>query len=278
MPKNLTTFAVMKLVFFISLLILISCTKDKVSADIIKDYIHVSHTRLNDNSDINPISKSINYLNYDLTLLGGDLAFETSVDNATMDLIENTFQISSNKTLWSLGNHDYTDTSLIRNYTNRRPFYSFFHNDITFLVLDTQQDNCSIINEQLELFNNVTDTISSSSHLVILTHKLIWMVDHPVLHSQIPNVSNGQLDSFSYSLYPNNFYSTIYPRLKEVRSKNIEVVCLAGDLGLFNNRFEYKTTDGITYLASGLEAGSSNERYLVLHHNISKRELSWEYQ
>ncbi|MCH2230865.1 MAG: metallophosphoesterase [Crocinitomicaceae bacterium] len=268
----------MKLLLFISILALTSCAKDKVPEDIIKDYIHISHTRMNNNSDINSISKNINYLNYDLTLLGGDLAFETSADNTIMELIESTFRISSPKTLWSLGNHDYTDTSLIKDYTNRKPFYSFFHNDITFLVLDTQQDNCSIIDEQLELFNNVVDTISNSSHLILLTHKLLWMVDHPILHDQIPHVSNGHLEPYSHSLFPNNFYTTIYPRLKELRSRNIEVLCLAGDLGLFTNKFEYKTADGIIYLASGLESGTINEKYLILHHNISQRELSWEYK
>ena len=266
----------MRFLFPFLLIVFTSCTKDKVP-DIKEQIVHVSHSRLNDNSEINAIAVNIDYSQYAITLLGGDLSYLSSNDSQIMNYLDATFNLSSQNTLWSLGNHDYPDTSLIREYTNKDNFYSYHKNGITYLVLDTQMDTCKILNSQLELFQAVTDTISESSHLVILTHKLIWMVNHPTLHNKIPSVSNGHYESFSYSLHDNNFYQDIYPNLVTVRNRGIEVICLAGDIGLFTNEFEFVTAEDINFIASGLNDASSSDRYLTLEHNITKRTLSWQY-
>lgn len=258
-------------------LILVSCTKDKVP-DLIEEIVYVSHSRLNDNTEINAKASSIDYSQFGLTILGGDMLYLSSYDSQAMDFLDATFDLSANKTLWSLGNHDYSDTSLVRSYTHRNNFYSYHQNGITYIVLDTQMDTCNIVNNQLELVKSVTDTISNSSHLILLTHKLIWMVNHPTLHDKIPFTSNGHYEPYSYSLHDNNFYEDIYPKLVSVRNRGIEVICLAGDLGLFTNEFEYTTEDDIYYLASGLNDASYSDRYLILDHNITQRTLSWSYK
>lgn len=277
MPYFLHTFTPMRFVIPILFFVLVSCTKDKVP-DLTEQIVHISHSRLNDNSEINAKALNIDYSLFDVTILGGDMSYLSSFDTQIMDFLDGTFNLSSENTLWSLGNHDYSDTSLIRQYTKRDNFYSYHKNGITYLVLDTQMDTCNIVNGQLDLFKSVTDTISESSHLVVLTHKLIWMVNHPVLHDQIPFVSNGHYEPYSYSLHDNNFYQDIYPRLITVRNRGIEVICLAGDLGLFTNEFEYLTDDNIQFLASGLNDASSSDRYLILDHNITQRLLTWKYK
>ena len=73
-----------------------------------------------------------------MLLLGGDLSYYTSEDDLTMDRVNQFFNIGSHNTLWSLGNHDYTDLSRVELYTNRPSHYSYFNNGISFLVLDTQ--------------------------------------------------------------------------------------------------------------------------------------------
>jgi hypothetical protein len=270
-------FYLMRIILPIFCLILVSCSKDKVP-DILENIVHVSHSRLTDNSEINAKATSIDYSKFDLTILGGDMAYLSSYDIQTMSFLDNIFDLSANTTLWTLGNHDYSDTSLVRDYTDRNNFYSYHQNGITYLVLDTQMDTCNIVNAQLELVQSVTDTISASSHLMVLTHKLIWMVNHPTLHDQIPFISNGHYEPYSYSLHDNNFYQDIYPKLIDVRNRGIEVICLAGDLGLFANEFEFTTQDDIHYIASGLNDASTSDRYLILEHNITQRTLSWHYK
>ena len=270
----------MKFIIVLLIFTTFSCAKDKIDTsppDIIKKYIHISHTKLVDNSAIHPKSLNIDYTNFDITMLGGDIAHLSSHDNQTMDLINSIFDIKANTTFWSLGNHDYSNPLLIQSYTDRPTHYTHHKNGITFLILDTQKDSCRIRNEQLQLVKNVTDTISKSAYLIVLAHKLIWMPNHPILQDRIPIVSNGQFGDFHYSLYYNNFYEDIYPRLVSASDKGVKILCIGGDIGKYTNEFEYTTSDGIQYLASGLNYQSSNDQYLIFDHNLTKRVLTWKY-
>ncbi|MFT4533220.1 MAG: hypothetical protein ACJA1A_001735 [Saprospiraceae bacterium] len=270
----------MKFIIAILLVTTLSCTKDKIEIsppDEFKKYIHISHTRLVDNSAIHPKSTKIDYSSFDITMLGGDIAHLSSHDDQTLELIDSIFDIKANTTFWSLGNHDYSKPALIESYTNRPSYYTHHQNGITFVILDTQKDSCHIFNEQFQLVKDITDTISKSTHLLFLTHKLIWMPDHPILQEQVPKISNGQFGEFHYSLYYNNFYKDIYPRLVSTSDKGIKVVCLAGDIGKHANEFEYTTSDGIQYLASGLDYQSSDDQYLIFDHNLTKGTLTWKY-
>ncbi len=271
----------MKITFAFLLLTILSCTKvDPVvnTSNEIRKYIHISHTAMEDNSMIHPKSVNIDYTDFDITLLGGDLAHLSSHNNQSMDLINSIFDIGSESTHWSLGNHDYSNPALIESYTKRPSYYTHHENGITFVILDTQKDSCRIRDDQLIMVENVIDTISNSSHLIVLTHKLIWMPSHPILDDQITSVSNGQFGDFHYSLYENNFYMDVYPKLVSASNKGIEVICVAGDIGKHTNEFDFKTEEGIQYLASGLNYLSSDDQYLIFDHNITTGILTWEFQ
>ena len=56
----------------------------------------------------------IDFNRFDMLWLGGDLAPSTSSSNMTMEMINNIYNIEDRNTLWSLGNHDYTDIERIR--------------------------------------------------------------------------------------------------------------------------------------------------------------------
>ena len=99
--------------------------------------------------------------------LGGDLALSTSSSNMTMDMINNIYNIEDRNTLWSLGNHDYSDIERIENYTKRPPYYASYQNRITFIVLDTQDSLSNIVNHQKDFLFEVLDTIQQSKHLII---------------------------------------------------------------------------------------------------------------
>lgn len=223
------------------------------------------------------VTENLDYSLYDMLWLGGDLALATSADDLTMQHVDSIFELGTETTLWALGNHDYTDLDRVQGFTGRPPYYAYHRNNITFLVLDTQDSLSNITGQQKELFFKVADTIAESSHLILLHHKLIWMYNDPYLHSQMSYIPNGGYGDCFYCINPNNFYSEIYPELLEVEAKGVEVICIAGDIGFRRNEFEYLTPEGIQYLASGIEAGASNNQALLLNHDPGGGLLSWEF-
>jgi len=257
---------------------ILSCKKSKTLVPEIKQYLHISHTRTNTNAPLDEVAEKINYSSFDLLFLGGDLAYSTSEDEATISFVDSVFDLGNENTLWSLGNHDYPNLERIQNHTNRAPYYAYYKNGITILVLDTQDSLSNIVGQQKMFFNAVVDTIQCSSHLIVLHHKLIWMYGDSYLESIVPQTSNAEIGSCFYCLNPNNFYTDIYPKLLNLKQRGIEVVCIGGDIGFNAKSFEYKTEEGITFLASGISSGSTLNKALLFTHNLYKRELTWEFK
>lgn len=243
-----------------------------------KNYLHLSHTRTNSNPNMDSVVENTDFSKFDMLWLGGDLSQSTSSDDNTMSHVNSTFDIENSNTLWALGNHDYSDLNKIQDYTGRPPFYSFHKNGITYIVIDTQDSLSNIIGSQKDFFEEITDTIKESSHLIILHHKLIWMYGNNDLEHQIDSISNGKFGNCFYCINPNNFYTHIYPKLIEVKQKGVEVICIAGDIGIKVNEFEHLTQDGIYFLASGINTGVSNNKALLFFHDIKNKSLRWEYK
>lgn len=273
-----------RLKIFIILLVVLSlssCIKDPIEPTPIlpasAKYIHISHTRTDSNPNLDSIVERIDYSNFDMLWLGGDLAQLSSQDDETMLHIDSIFDVGNENTLWALGNHDYTDLERIQEFTNRPPYYASHKNGITFIIFDTQDSLSSVVGYQKELFESVVDSINFSTHLIIIHHKLIWMYDNTYLEPLIPSVSNAELGDCFYCINPNNFYSHIYPDLLEVEQKGIEVICIGGDIGFNAKEFEYLTQEGIQFLASGVSSGSDDNKALVFQHDITNKLLTWEF-
>ncbi|MBT3207440.1 MAG: hypothetical protein HN704_10725 [Bacteroidetes bacterium] len=282
MIGNSTNKTVLKIVIFITIIsFLDSCTsqigKKSEIQEVVK-YIHISHTRTDSNPNIDKQVEQICFSNFDMRWLGGDMAYLSSDDTETMNRLDSVFDLSSLNTLWALGNHDYTDLQLIEFYTNRNKFYSYFKNGISFLIIDTQDSLSNICGSQKSMFDNLLDTIQKSTHLIILHHKLIWMYDNPLLEPKIGSVSNGNFGDCFYCVNPNNFYIDIYPKLKEIKQRGIEVICIAGDIGFKAKEFEYLTPEGIFFLASGIKFNSENNKAIIFEHDIKYGILSWEFK
>ena len=256
---------------------ILSCEKNFPSSAF-KTYLHIAHTRTNANPNMDSLVEKINYQKYDILMLGGDLAHQTSKDDETMSHVDSIFYLSDQNTLWALGNHDYSDLDRLKKYTKRDAFYNYHKNGITFIVLDTQDSLSNIIGDQKAFFKNTIDTIEASSHVIILHHKLIWMNDSSELQSQIPTVSNGHFGDCFYCINPNNFYTEIYPGLVQLKQKGIEVLCIGGDIGKSTDKFEHLTKEGIYFLASGIATDSTNNKALIFKHDIDNQQLEWEYQ
>jgi len=262
-------------------LLLLSCRKDQALEPLLtyetKNYIHLSHTRTNTNPSMDSVVEKIDFSKFDMLWLGGDLAHLTSADDNTMIHIDSIFNVGNTNTLWALGNHDYSDLNRVEQFTNRPPYYSFNQNEITLIVLDTQDSLSNIVGAQKDFLIGVLDTIQESTHLIIQHHKLIWMYDNSYLEPQISSISNARLGSCFHCINPNNFNSEIYPKLVEIKQKGIEVICIGGDLGFKTNEFEYITPEGINFLASGVNAGDVGNKVILFSHDLTNKSIKWEF-
>ncbi len=259
-----------------------SCRKDKIEPEVeavFNTYLHLSHTRTGTNPKIDSIAERINYSKYDMLWLGGDLAYLTSKNEATIQYVDSIFGLSKLTTLWALGNHDYSNLNRIEDYTNRKPYYAYHQNGITFLVLDTQENASQVLGDQKVFVDQVLDTIScTTSHLVVLHHKLIWMYGDSYLEGESDVISNGPIGTCDYCINPNNFYADIYPKLVKIKAQNTDVICIGGDIGKKAKSFSYQTEAGISFLASGINAGDDGNVGLVFSHDITNKLLTWSFQ
>lgn len=268
------------LMAMLSIAILSACQKPTLiepTQQKLNYYLHLSRTRTNTNARMDSIVERVDYQKFDMLWLGGDLASLTSLNDQIMDRVDSIFDIGSERTIWTLGNHDDTNLMRIQEYTHRPAYYTTHYDGITIVNLSTEDSSSSILGPQKDFLIGVLDTIETSSHLIILHHKLIWMYNHVELSSLIPAVSNAGVGACSYCLNPNNFNHDIYPALTKVRKKGIQVLCIGGDVGSKVKAFEYRTSEDIYFLASGISAGHADNKALLFEHNPNNRDLSWEF-
>lgn len=244
-----------------------------------KKYLHISHTRGSEAGEIDERLRNRDYSEYEMLWLGGDMDQNIVENESIIQSWDELFDFSNPNTLWTLGNHDYYySLPLVQSYTQRPTYYSYSKDDFTFLVLDTQKNASHIIEEQLELVKNVTDTLSESKYLVVLTHKMAWLYGNPEIEELINSIPNGGPGDCLFCTNPNNFNEEVYPELLKVKERGIEVFCIAGDLGIRANEFEYITEEGIYLMASGLNFYQNQNKVLVFKVNQETQELSWGYE
>lgn len=232
------------------LLTLVYCTnknEEESSNLIVNRYLYLSHTRTKSNPKLDSAVEQINFEKYEMLWLGGDLAQLTSEDDATINHADSIFNLSSRNTLWSIGNHDYTDLERVRNSTKKPLYYSTHKNGITIVVLDTQDSLSNIIGTQRDFLFRVLDTIQESSHLEVLHHKLIWIYNQIDLEPIISAVSNIELAVFFFCINPNNFNSEIYPRLVEIKESGVELICIGWTSDFKRGNLNTKLTRGFIF-------------------------------
>lgn len=232
-------------------------------------FLHLGHTYVPylTYQDIDTFVERADYSRFAAVMLGGDLFPNTSLDPATLQWADSIFDFRDEKTLWAIGNHDYDDPWRVRDLVGRPLYYSWYHNGITFLVLDTQDSLSNIVGDQLLYARAVLDTVRESKQVFVLTHKMIWMADNGPLQAMIDSVSNGYYGSCFFCVNPNNFYTDIYPLLVQLKDRGIGVWCIAGDIGYKVRRFEHTTADDIRLLAGGMCSLCGGDNYYL--------EFSW---
>lgn len=244
---------------------------------------------------------------FDEVWLGGDITARSSAQRSTMAYLDSIFDLGNPAFHWAVGNHDLEDgdPALISEYTGRPLSYTAHEDGLTMLVLNTVLDSiyegdgekiCAEKERQWELIRSVTDTIQNSSHLVVLMHHVIWrdIFDPAWRYANLIMRTYDLRCSAGDS--SGHWKNTIWPALKKVQQRGVQVFCIAGDVGQgdFSQRLKWGRSKvaGIQLLASGI----NNSRYivnrdlwqqkvdegrqdkiLVLTHNPKERSLRWEF-
>jgi len=287
-------------IVFLALLILsiiTSCDKEvienpKSDDDGMRDYIFLGHI-YEDPTHIDQRLEAMDYSIYDQILLGGDICSETTQEISTLEYLDDIFNLNSDGTHWTWGNHDMRNgnTNYITNATNRPSFYSSYTDSVTFLVLNTTfghsgtYDTTSV-REQLQLITEVCDTIQQSTHLIVMTHHIVWERSDP--NTNMFTISNGGGPGVLFDLAPNQKYDDIiYPMLTKVQERGVQVIHIAGDLGQKRSTYEYTTAEGIHLLGSGITSDTDYhsqfpthgipDSILILHHDMEMAVIEWKF-
>lgn len=243
-------------------------------------YLFIAHTyQENPNRQaVDPRVEALNFSTYDLVLLGGDLTQTSTAEAQNLHYLDSVFGIRKPNVHWAIGNHDYMQPQLVPAFTGKPLFYTFHHQGITFLVLDSQRDACGLGAEQLSLFKAVTDTLDKSTHLIVMQHKLCWLYNHAELQA-FEHDANADFGPEAWDTNPNNFHEVTANTFARLEKRGIDVVCISGDIGVRSSEFEYRTIEGIDFIASGLSrTGEPNDRVLELQHWPSEGRLQWMFK
>jgi hypothetical protein len=237
-------------------------------------YLFIGHPRDDDRilQHVLKTVEKIDYSKYELILLGGDLTWNTSREWSTLEYCDSIFNLGDENTHLAIGNHDLDNVASLLEFTKKPRFHAFSNNNITFLVLDTEISTPDITGDQLELIQNVADTIETSDYLVLLQHRILWMVGVDDLSHLMDSVAAS-----TRNLSNTNFYDDVYPNLQKAKHNGVEVLCLAGDRTDIN--IMYSPEDSIQFLASGMKETFSDENNfaILLTHNLDSGKLGYEF-
>ena len=165
-----------------------------------------------------------------------------------MNYLDSLLDFSRGHIQWTLGNHDvmFGDLERITNKTGRRSFYTtHLDGGVTLLVLNTNlfwmyasrpvQEDCAEKQAQLDLIQSVLDTIQSSSHLVILHHHALLKNHKP---DSLRDAFNTNPDRVTITCDSSDqFDRLIYPQLKAIQNRGVQVVLIGGDVGMRAKQF-----------------------------------------
>lgn len=260
------------LFFIVFVLLLTSCKQSVVETP--SSYIYIAHTRVNSNDSIYGKVYDIDFSQYDMTLLGGDLSMSSfSRRHVILPHLDSVFNFKNPNTLWSIGNHDNVSDKRFYETTLRNKYHVYQKDDVTFITLNSQDSLSSIVGKQKDFLFSVLDTIQTSS-VLLMTHKLIFMNDHPLLGDKIDKVCNAREGECFHCHNPNNFQKEIYPKLLELKNKGKQVLWVGGDLGYKTSEFEYIDKQGIVFLGNGLWYPKDWNKVLIFS---KKRDKPLEY-
>ncbi len=238
---------------------------------------------------IAPRLEPIDYSRFSQVWLGGDLCSETTKKQSTITYLDSLFDLGASTTHWAVGNHDVRNGNVewITEATGRETYYTHHEKGLTLFVMNTRlhKTECEELEAQYALFKQVCDTISESSHLILLMHNVIWSQVEPSLNPVWPS-ANGTFASWRSRCedsLTSQFHRVWYPELVQVQQRGIQVLCITGDFGQKATAYEYESTDGVWFLGNGLNKGiipnhrDPNDMVIFFKHDPETRSLIWQF-
>jgi hypothetical protein len=222
--------------------------------------------------------------------LGGDICGNSDKEYSTLEYINEVFKVDQPGNYWAVGNHDVLSGNYdwLEKITGRKDFYTTSHKGITVMVLNTQlkPSECKRLQSQYEMFQNVCDTINESSHLIILSHSVIW--NHVEGMPNLWHRANANKPYWESRCEPRSrFQHVLYKRLVEVQKRGIQVVFISGDYGQKEKQFQYRCKEGLWFIGSGIDRSNryipdslketSKDLILLLDHSPENRTLNWKF-
>lgn len=255
-------------------------------------YVFFGHTYAGGEPDGKKVDfrlEAMDMSQFDQIWLGGDVGAESDLNYSNYEYFEQIFSIQKPGNHWALGNHDTRNENIEwwEEFTGKGRYYAYAENGITTIVMDGNISplDCENLNKQFNIIKNVCDTINHG-HLIFLIHHGIasdvpgvappYTYSHTELQNWLPNCYS---DTVTYA-------NTIYPMLKEVEARGVDVFHLTGDMGTYYKQFSGISDDGVEYLAAGLGNGYRIEQGLPTHapdvaivftHIVSSNSLSWQF-
>jgi hypothetical protein len=271
-----------------------------------KKYLFLGHTYqwgVKDNNRIDYRLEKFDFAPFDQVWLGGDLCARTNESPATLAYLDSIFDLSSERTHWTWGNHDVQyggSWEVITDVTQRKSYYSTDVNGICLVVLNTNEfhfpqyqpkpQECEVLDGQIQLLENIADTISEASHLVILHHLVLLSNERTGNQMKLNEIWNlYQPDLTVDCAGTTSFDERIYPLLERIQEKGIPVILVGGDLGQRSKAFEYQSEEGIWFLGSGINnsavdhyipdyvTNTNPDSILVFKHNLRTQKLEWTF-
>jgi len=225
--------------------------------------------------------------------IGGDVLAETLLKNEFIDYLDQVFDLKNPMTHIAYGNHDARNAH--KRYFNafrNRPdsYYSHTQDGLCFLILDStlNPSDCRSLDGQYQMIKNVCDTISDASHLLVLIHDSVWEGIPGIPPPKAYAHGNQKYWNANCASSQNTFANTIYPHLKQVQKKGINVICMMGDTG-WKKGGAYISEDSIQFLSSGINNSYylkndsirykkiKRDKVFVFSHDLASRKLGWQY-
>ncbi len=230
---------------------------------------------------IDPRIEQLDKSKYDRIWLGGDVCSEATLDYSTIQYIDSIFDLSKPGNYWALGNHDARNRNYdwIKKFTHRDTYFAHYQDGITAIVLNTNlvPSDCENLNKQFNIIKNVCDTINKSSFLFLIMHQGIWRdvpnLPPPCTYAQSDlKYWNANCDSVNTS-----FAEVVYPLLKKVKKRGIDIYCILGDMGSNGKKFFMQSVDSINFMGCGLN-NEPTDNILIFTHILPEQKITWEFQ
>jgi hypothetical protein len=243
---------------------------------------------------IDPRVTGLDWSRFDKKIFGGDLNSEALKYERYVQFMDSAFDLRSLNTMYVLGNHDARNENFeyYHHYTGRRTYYAYTDHHAVFMVINTTLNagNCEDLDAQYDMIKNVCDTITSAtSHLFIFQHHNLW-IGVPGLPNNPHVYSNWQIPYWDANCSGDTatFAAAIYPMLKAVKDKGVEVVSVLGDCGVTNKGAYLYSSDSLVFLSSGINnskwandsvalAAQPKDKVLVIEHIPAERHASYHF-